>query len=125
MKEAVRTDSASKGVGPYSQAVKANGFIFISGQLALDPLTHNIVEGGFDVQVEQAIKNTTAILVAADSDWGKVVKVTVFLKDLNNFSRMNEIYVRVLQGVPPARTAVEVARLPRDAMIEIDIIALA
>ena len=124
MKEAVRTDSASKGVGPYSQAVKANGFIFVSGQLALDPLTHNIVEGGFDAQVEQAIKNTTAILVAADSGWEKVVKVTVFLKDLNNFSRMNDIYVRVLQGIPPARSAVEVARLPRDAMIEIDVIAL-
>lgn len=124
MKEAVRTDSASKGVGPYSQAVKANGFIFVSGQLPLDPVTNSIVEGGFEAQVEQAIKNTTAILVAANSSWEKVVKVTVFLKDMNDFSRMNEIYVRILEGIPPARTAVEAARLPRDAMIEMDVIAL-
>jgi 2-iminobutanoate/2-iminopropanoate deaminase len=125
MKEAVYTDQAHKGVGPYSQAVKANGFIFVSGQLALDPATGNLVAGGIKEQLEQVLKNLTTILEAAGSSWEKVVKATVFLKDMNNFAQMNEIYARALKGIPPVRSAVEVARLPKDALVEIDVISLA
>ena len=124
MKEAISTTGASKGIGPYSQAVKANGFIFVSGQLGLDPATNSLVEGGFGAQAQQALKNATAILTTGGSDWSKVVKVTVFLKDMDNYSALNEIYVRTLLGIAPARTAIQAARLPRDAEVEIDVIAL-
>lgn len=125
MKEAIHTEQSHKGIGPYSQAVRANGFVFVSGQLALDVATNELVEGGIKEQTEQVLKNLTAILVAADTNWENVVKATVFLKDMNTFGEMNKVYARVLEGVPPVRTAVEAARLPKDALIEIDIIALA
>ena len=124
MKEAVSTDLAYRGIGPYSQAVKANGFVFVSGQLGWDG-SGKVVGGGIEAQTEQALKNIEAILRAAGSDWGKVIKASVFLKDMSNFERMNEIYGRALIGVPPVRTTVEVSRLPRDAEVEIDVIALA
>ena len=124
MKEAITTSGASKGIGPYSQAIRANGFIFVSGQLGLDPIPNTLVEGGFEAQARQALKNATTILTAAGSDWSKVVKVTVYLEDMNNYSLFNEIYVRTLEGIPPARTAVEVSRLPRDAKVEIDVVAV-
>ncbi len=98
--------------------------LFVSGQLALNPATGNIVAGGIEAQTEQVLKNLTAILAAAGSGWEKVVKTTVFLKDMNDFGRMNEIYVQVLKGVPPVRTTIEVSRLPKDALVEIDVIAL-
>lgn len=124
MREAIQTDQTNKGIGPYSQAIRANGFVFISGQLGW-ALEGKVVAGGIEAQTEQALKNLTAILAAAGSGWEKVVKASVFLKDMNHFNQMNEIYVRVLEGVRPARTAVEVARLPKDALVEIDLIALA
>lgn len=124
MREAIQTDQTYKGIGPYSQAIRANGFVFISGQLGW-ALEGKVVAGGIEAQTEQALKNLTAILAAAGSGWEKVVKASVFLKDMNHFNQMNEIYVRVLEGVRPARTAVEVARLPKDALVEIDLIALA
>lgn len=124
MKEAIHTDQSHKGIGPYSQAVRANGFVFVSGQLALDLATNELVAGGIEEQTEQVLRNLSVILAAAGSSWDKVVKATVFLKDMNSFGQMNEVYARVLKGVPPVRTAVE-ARLPKDALVEIDVIALA
>lgn len=124
MKQAIAAAQLPKPVGPFSQAIRANGFIFISGQLGFDSATNTLVAGGFEAQLRQALENTTAILRAAGSGWGKVVKVSVLLQDLNDYSRLNEIYASVLDGVPPARTAVQVARLPRDAAVEIDLIAL-
>jgi len=125
VKEAIHTDQSYKGIGPYSQGVKANGFVFISGQLAWDPATGKLVAGGIEAQTEQVLENLTAVLAAGGSGWEKVLKTTVFLRDMNNFSQMNEVYARALKGVPPVRTTVEVARLPMDAMVEIDVIALA
>ena len=125
MKEAIHAEQTHKGIGPYSQAVRANGFVFVSGQLALDVATNDLVEGGIKEQTEQVLKNLTAILQAAGSSWENVIKATVFLKDMNMFGQMNEVYARVLKGIPPVRTAVEAARLPKDALIEIDVIALA
>jgi 2-iminobutanoate/2-iminopropanoate deaminase len=124
-REAVSTSNAPKAIGPYSQAIKANGFVFISGQVAFDPATGNIISGGIDQQTEQVLKNLTAVLTAAGSSWEKVVKTTVYLKNMTEFAQMNEIYAKFCKGAPPARSTVEVARLPRDVSVEIDIIALA
>jgi 2-iminobutanoate/2-iminopropanoate deaminase len=124
-RDAVSTPHAPKAIGPYSQAIKANGFVFISGQVAFDPATGNLISGGILEQTEQALKNLSAILAAAGSSWEKVVKTTVFLKDMNEFAQMNEIYAKFCKGAPPARSTVEVARLPRDVSVEIDVIALA
>src|SRR5215831_16277915 len=124
-REAVSTPNAPKAIGPYSQAIKANGFIFISGQVAFDPVTQSLVPGGIAEQTEQTLKNLTAILTAAGSSWEKVVKTTVFLKNMAEFGQMNEVYGKFCKGAPPARSTVEVARLPRDVSVEIDVIALA
>jgi len=124
-RDAVSTDHAPKAIGPYSQAIKANGFVFISGQVAFDPATGNLISGGIDKQTEQVLKNLSAILQAAGSSWEKAVKATVFLKDMNEFGKMNEVYAKFCKGAPPARSTVEVARLPKDVAVEIDIIALA
>ncbi|MGH9568962.1 MAG: Rid family detoxifying hydrolase, partial [Candidatus Angelobacter sp.] len=105
--------------------IKANGFVFISGQVAFDPTTGTLVEGGIEQQTEQVLKNLSAILQAAGSSWEKVVKTTVFLKNMAEFGQMNEVYGKVCKGAPPARSTVEVARLPRDVAVEIDVIALA
>jgi len=123
-RDAVSTDHAPKAIGPYSQAIKANGFVFISGQVAFDPATGNLIAGGIDKQTEQVLKNLSAILQAAGSSWEKAVKATVFLKDMNEFGKMNEVYAKFCKGAPPARSTVEVARLPKDVSVEIDVIAL-
>lgn len=123
-REAVSTPNAPKAIGPYSQAIKANGFIFVSGQVAFDPATGNLISGGIEQQTEQVMKNLSAILQAAGSSWDKVVKTTVFLKNMSEFGQMNEVYGKFLKNAPPARSTVEVARLPRDVSVEIDVIAL-
>jgi 2-iminobutanoate/2-iminopropanoate deaminase len=123
-REAVSTSNAPKAIGPYSQAIKANGFVFISGQVAFDPATGNLITGGIQEQTEQVMKNLSAILEAAGSGWDKVVKTTVYLKNMSEFAQMNEVYGKFHKGTPPARSTVEVARLPRDVSVEIDVIAL-
>src|ERR1041385_2281110 len=123
-REVVSTPNAPKAIGPYSQAIKANGFVFISGQVAFDPATGNLISGGIEQQTEQVLKNLSGILQAAGSSWEKVVKTTVFLKNMNEFGQMNEVYGKFCKGAPPARSTVEVARLPRDVAVEIDVIAL-
>lgn len=123
-REAVSTPNAPRAIGPYSQAIKANGFIFVSGQVAFDPATGNLISGGIEQQTEQVMKNLSAILQAAGSSWDKVVKTTVFLKNMSEFGQMNEVYGKFLKNAPPARSTVEVARLPRDVSVEIDVIAL-
>lgn len=125
IRDVVLSPNAPKPIGPYSQAIKANGFVFISGQVAFDPATGNLVTGGIEQQTEQVLKNLSAILTAAGSSWEKVVKTTVYLKNMAEFGQMNEVYGKFCKGSPPARSTVEVARLPRDVSVEIDIIALA
>jgi 2-iminobutanoate/2-iminopropanoate deaminase len=124
-REVVLSPNAPKPIGPYSQAIKANGFLFISGQVAFDPATGNLVAGGIEQQTEQVLKNLSAILTAAGSSWEKVVKTTVYLKNMSEFGQMNEVYGKFCKGAPPARSTVEVARLPKDVAVEIDIIAVA
>jgi 2-iminobutanoate/2-iminopropanoate deaminase len=124
MKDRVQTDNAPKAIGPYSQAIKANGFVFASGQIPLDPATMQIVEGGIREQTERVMNNLEAVLQAAGSSLEGVVKTTVFLKDLTDFAEMNEVYGGFFKQTPPARSTVEVARLPRDVRVEIDVIAL-
>ena len=124
-RDAVSTANAPKAIGPYSQAIKANGFVFISGQVAFDPATGNLITGGIIEQTEQVLKNLGAILQAAGSSWEKVVKTTVFLKDMSDFGQMNEVYGKFCKGAPPARSTIQAARLPRDVSVEIDVIALA
>jgi len=123
-REVVSTPNAPKAIGPYSQAIKANGFVFISGQVAFDPATGNLITGGIEEQTEQVLKNLSAILQAAGSNWEKVVKTTVFLKNMSEFAQMNEVYAKTCKNAPPARSTVEVARLPKDVSVEIDVIAL-
>lgn len=124
MKDRVQTDNAPKAIGPYSQAIKANGFVFASGQIPLDPATMQIVEGGIREQTERVMNNLEAVLKASGSSLEGVVKTTVFLKDLTDFAEMNEVYGSFFRQTPPARSTVEVARLPRDVRVEIDVIAL-
>jgi len=125
MREIVSTDHGPKAIGPYSQGVKANGFVFISGQVALNPATGQLVEGGIAQQTERVLENLRGIVEASGSSMHKAVKVSVFLKDMNDFAEMNEVYARFFPSAPPARSTVEVARLPKDVRIEIDLIALA
>ena len=125
MKEVISTDKGPKAIGPYSQAIRANGFIFISGQVAFDPATSQLVEGDVAKQTARVLENLKAIAEAAESSLEKAVKATVFLKDMNDFAAMNEVYARYFTHQPPARSTVEVARLPRDVRVEIDLIALA
>src|SRR5690348_8355281 len=127
MKEQVRTQGAPQAIGPYSQAVKCGGFLFASGQVALDPVSGSMTQGGIVEQTEQVLKNVSAVLAAAGIGLDKVVKSTVFLKDMNDFAKMNEVYARYLSGdgkISPARSTVEVARLPKDSLVEIEVIAL-
>lgn len=125
MKEVISTAHGPKAIGPYSQAIRANGFIFVSGQVAFDPATGNLVEGDIAAQTDRVMKNLKAIVEAAGSTLDKVVKTTVFLKDMNEFTKMNEVYGKYFAAAPPARATVEVARLPRDVRVEIELIALA
>jgi 2-iminobutanoate/2-iminopropanoate deaminase len=122
--ETVATDRGPKAIGPYSQAVKANGFVFLSGQIALDPSTQQIVEGDVARQTERVLENLKAIVEAAGSSLQRVVKTTVFLADMNDFAAMNDVYGRYFVAHRPARSTVEVARLPKNVRIEIDLIAL-
>ena len=124
MIETVATDRGPKAIGPYSQGIKANGFVFLSGQIALDPQTQQLVEGDVTRQTERVLENLKAIVEAAGSSIQHVVKTTVFLADINDFAAMNEVYARYFTAHPPARSTVEVARLPRDVRVEIDLIAL-
>jgi 2-iminobutanoate/2-iminopropanoate deaminase len=124
MKEVVATELGPKAIGPYSQAIKANGMVFLSGQIPLDPRTQQIVEGDVARQTERVLENLKAVVQAAGSSLDRVIKTTVFLADLNDFAAMNEVYARYFQNQPPSRSTVEVARLPRDARVEIDLIAL-
>jgi 2-iminobutanoate/2-iminopropanoate deaminase len=125
VKEIISTEKGPKAIGPYSQAVRANGFIYISGQGAIDPATGALVAGGIAEQTARALDNLKAIVEAAGSSLDHAVKVTVFLKDMNDFAAMNEVYARYFPKNKPARTTVEVARLPLDLRVEIDLIALA
>jgi 2-iminobutanoate/2-iminopropanoate deaminase len=123
MKEVVTTDRGPKPIGPYSQAIKANGFLFLSGQVALDPKTGEMTGSDIRQQTERVLENVKGILEAAASNLHHVVKTTVFLKDMNEFPAMNEVYGRYFIAAPPARSTVQVARLPKDALVEIEVIA--
>jgi 2-iminobutanoate/2-iminopropanoate deaminase len=125
LKEVILTDRGPQAIGPYSQAVKGCGFVFVSGQIPLDPHTHKLVEGDVARQTERVMENLKAIVEAAGSSLDRAVKTTVYLKDLADFAAMNEVYGRYFQSNPPARATVEVARLPRDVRVEIELIALA
>jgi 2-iminobutanoate/2-iminopropanoate deaminase len=123
-KRAVESADAPKAIGPYSQAIVANGFVYTAGQVGTDPKTGALVEGGIVEQAEQALRNIEAVLKVASSSMDDVVKTTVFLADMNDFARMNEVYAKRFKQPFPARSTVQVARLPRDARIEIEVVAL-
>ena len=125
MKEIITTDRGPKPIGPYSQATKANGFLFLSGQVSLDPKTGEITGAG-DIrqQTERVMENIKGILEASGSNFHHVVKTIVFLKDMNDFPAMNEVYGRYFSSAPPARSTVQVARLPKDALVEIEVTAV-
>jgi 2-iminobutanoate/2-iminopropanoate deaminase len=123
MKQIISTGRAPKAMGAYSQAVVSNGFAFLSGQIPLDPATNQLIEGDIAAQTERVIENLKAVLEACGSSLAQVVKTTVYLKDMGEFAKMNEVYGRYFPQHPPARATVEVARLPRDVRIEIDCIA--
>jgi 2-iminobutanoate/2-iminopropanoate deaminase len=124
-RESVHTDNAPKAIGPYEQAIKANGFIYTAGQIPIDPKTGNFVEGGITAQTRQVLENLKAVLEAGGSSLDRVVKATVFLKNMADFAAMNDVYAQYLGGAKPARSTVAVAELPRGALIEIDLVALA
>ena len=125
MKQIVATDEAPRAIGPYSQAVVAGGLVFASGQIPLDPLTGEFVAGGIRGQTERVMQNLSAVLQAAGSGLERVLKATVYLADMADFAEMNEVYGSFFREEPPARSTVQAARLPRDARVEIDVIALA
>jgi 2-iminobutanoate/2-iminopropanoate deaminase len=123
MKRIIATEEAPQAIGPYSQAVVSSGLAYLSGLIPLDPATGQIVEGDIAAQTVRVLENLKAVLAACGSSLDQVLKTTVYLKDLGEFGRMNEVYARYFPAAPPARSTVEVARLPRDARIEIDAIA--
>jgi len=125
VKEIIQTEQAPKAIGPYSQAIRTKGFVFASGQIPIDPETGKFVAGGIAEQTEQVIRNLSRVLEAAGSGLNQVVKTTVYLADMEDFAAMNEVYGRFFIEEPPARATVEAARLPRDARVEIEVIALA
>jgi 2-iminobutanoate/2-iminopropanoate deaminase len=125
MKDIVTTDRGPKPIGPYSQAIKASGFLFMSGQVALDPKTGDLIGSDVRQQTERVMENIKGILEAAGSNLHHVVKTTVFLKDMNDFPAMNEVYGRYFSAAPPARSTVQVTRLPKDALVEIEVVAAA
>ena len=124
VKEIISTENAPGAIGPYSQAVKAHGFVFVSGQIPLDPHTGMFVSNDISEQTEQVLQNLKAVLEAAGSSLEMVVKTTVFVADMNDFAAMNEVYGRYFTANPPARATVEAARLPKDAKVEIECVAL-
>ena len=125
MKDVVLTDRGPKPIGPYSQAIRTNGFLYVSGQVALDPKTGEFVGTDIQQQTQRTLENIKGILEAAGSNIHHVVKTTVFLKDMNDFAAMNEAYSKFFTQAPPARSTVQVARLPKDALVEIEVIAAA
>jgi 2-iminobutanoate/2-iminopropanoate deaminase len=125
MREVIATEQAPQAIGPYSQAIRAQGLIFTSGQIAIDPATAQIIAGDVSAQTDRVLKNLAAILQDSGSSLEKVLRCTVFLKNMGDFAAMNEVYGRYFKHKPPARSTVEVARLPKDVLIEIDVIALA
>ena len=125
MKHKVITQHAPAAIGPYSQAIVHNGIAYLSGQIPLDPATNTLVEGDIEVQTERVFKNLSAVLVACGSSLEKVLKTTVFLKDMDDFPKMNEVYAKYLGESLPARSTVQAAKLPRDVKVEIDCIAIA
>jgi 2-iminobutanoate/2-iminopropanoate deaminase len=123
MKKIILTDNAPKAIGPYSQAVVMNGFAFLSGQIPIDPSTNQLIEGDIVAQTERVMENLKALLAASGSSLEQVVKTTVFIKDMGEFAKMNEVYARYFATNAPARATVEAARLPRDVRVEIECIA--
>jgi 2-iminobutanoate/2-iminopropanoate deaminase len=124
MREAVLTPGAPRAIGPYSPALRAGNLLFVSGQIPFDPATGTLVQGDIAAQTEQVMRNLAALLAAAGASFAHVVRTTVFLADMNDFAAMNEVYARFVVDPPPARSTVQVARLPRDARVEIDVIAV-
>jgi 2-iminobutanoate/2-iminopropanoate deaminase len=124
MRSVISTKDAPQAIGPYSQAIKANGFIFTSGQVAIDPANQQVISGDIAAQTDRVLRNVSEILEAAGSGLGKVVKTIVFLKNMNDFPAMNAVYGKYFSSAPPARSTVEVARLPKDVLVEIEVIAL-
>ena len=122
--QTIQTDSAPAAIGPYSQAIVANGFLFTAGQIALDPATGQVITGDVVAQSERVMKNLKAVLDASGASWNDVVKATVYLHDMNDFPRVNEVYARALGTARPARSTVQVAGLPRGVLVEIDLIAV-
>lgn len=122
-REVVSTEMAPKAIGPYEQGIKFNGFLFTSGQIALDPATGKMIEGDVSAQTRRVLDNLKAVLEAGGSSLDHVIKATVYLTDLGNFAKMNEVYAEYLGGVKPARSTVGVATLPRGAIVEIDLVA--
>jgi 2-iminobutanoate/2-iminopropanoate deaminase len=124
MRDVISTNDAPKAIGPYSQAIRANGFIFLSGQTPIDPATQQLISGSIAEQTERVLRNLEAVLKQAGSSLSKVVRCGVFLKDMNDFTAMNEVYGKFFPSNPPARTTIQAARLPKDCQVEIDAIAL-
>ena len=124
MRDVIATDQAPKAIGPYSQAIRAAGFVFTSGQVAIDPATQQVIAGDIAAQTERVLKNLSGLLQASGTSLDKAVRCTVFLKNMRDFAAMNEVYGRYFSQAPPARTTVEAARLPKDVLVEIDVIAL-
>ncbi len=122
-RQVVATDAAPKAIGPYSQAVWAGDVLFCSGQIPLDPATGNMVAGGITEQATRVLENIRGVLQSQGLSFGNVVKSTVFLSDMNNFGAMNEVYAKYFTKEPPARSTVQVARLPKDALVEIEVVA--
>ncbi len=125
MRDVIATQQAPKAIGPYSQAIRAAGLVFTSGQVALDPATQQVIAGDISAQTDRVLKNLSAVLQAAGTSLDKALRCTVFLKNMADFTAMNEVYGRYFGQAPPARTTVEAARLPKDVLVEIDVIALA
>ncbi|MBV8818549.1 MAG: RidA family protein [Acidobacteriaceae bacterium] len=124
MKNVIATSQAPKAIGPYSQAIVVNGMAFLSGQIPTDPDTNQLITGGIEQQTERVLENIKAVLAACGTNFGNVVKTTVFLTDMSDFPKMNEIYARYFPENPPARSTVQAAKLPRDVNVEIDCIAV-
>ena len=124
MRQAVSAPNAAKPIGPYSPAIRAGNLLFLSGQVGFDPSTGALVDGDISAQTDQVMQNIGALLKAAGTDFAHVVRTTVFLADMGEFAKMNEVYARYVVDPPPARSTVQVARLPRDARVEIDVIAM-
>ena len=124
-RQVIHTDHAPKAIGPYSQAIRAGDFVFCAGQAGLDPATGNLVSGGIEAETRRVLQNLAAVLKAAGTSLSRAVKTTVFLTNMNDFAKMNAIYAEFFPANPPARSTVQVSRLPKDACVEIEVIALA